>query len=125
MHDASAPPETELLVQDAPAPRRNSRQTTSSGLLLSRALNRVTERELALAMRVPLTRLHSFVTGDEGMTLPEQDALAVAVLSLCPNERDLQRRAAALRGQVRAASEFSAGVTQRHSDGHPAAWRWK
>jgi hypothetical protein len=62
-------------------------------------------------------RIEQWKNGTVRMSLAEQAALALAVLSIAPQGSRLFRQAAALRGQVRAAVEYESGNTVRHLSG--------
>jgi hypothetical protein len=68
-------------------------------------------------LRVPPERIEEWKSGAVRMSLPEQAALALALLAVTPPGSRLFRQAAALRGQVRAAIEYESGSIVRHMSG--------
>lgn len=62
-------------------------------------------------------RIEEWKSGALRMSLPEQAALALAVLAVATPGTRLFRQAAALRGQVRAAVEYENGGVVRHMSG--------
>jgi hypothetical protein len=69
------------------------------------------------SLRISPERVEQWKSGAVRMSLSEQAALALAVLSIAPSGSRLFRQAAALRGQVRAAAEYESGTTVRHLSG--------
>jgi hypothetical protein len=100
------------------------RARTSSGALLQKAAEQLGMDEIAKTLGVSSVALAHFLREDRTMTLAQQRTLALAVLLLCDGHDELRRRATALLGQVRAAAEFEAGVTQVHENPPPGiGWR--
>src|SRR5947209_4582784 len=100
----------------APDTAKPRDKPSASGVLLERAVAAFGVDALATKLQIEPDRLQTFSGGGFRLTLAQQHALAVAVLTLSEDHPQLRRRASALLGQVRAAENFDAGTTGRHAN---------
>jgi hypothetical protein len=103
------------------APRR---RTTAAQRLLDQAVQILGASSLAEALQVSDESVRSLAAREEPMTLAQQRVLALAILTVTEHP-DLRRRAATLVAQVRAAEDYNAGVTARHSMPPPSLEGWR
>lgn len=99
------------------------RRTTTSAILLHRAVVTLGAEAVAPALGLTATQLERLDTIDKPMSLDQQRTLALALLTLSEGHPELRRGATTLLAQVRAAVEFAMGVTECHRGPRPTN-RW-
>jgi len=99
-------------------------EKTTAARLLTLAVATVGIERLSDALQVAVAQLEPFVNGARAMTLIQQRALGLAALTLSVDQTELRRQASALLVQVRAAEDYRAGVTERHTQGPPTTHWW-
>jgi hypothetical protein len=89
------------------------RRATTAKRLLADSLAGLDSTILARAAGVRVDQLTRWSASAYKMTIAEKAALAIAVIGIAPESSPLFHDALNLRGQVRAAIEYEAGVTSR------------
>lgn len=104
----------ESIPTERPRSAVNRLSRTGAGLLLARIATRLDLEQLAKGIGVSASELRVILAGDRGLTAAQQLRLAETAMSAFPQGTDLHRRAAAVRGQVRALYDYELGERQTH-----------